>query len=262
MSDYCVPLENPSPDAEGFIRCLMGEEIPNKPPMVEYLVDEVLMRPIMTGMIGRQWVPAPAGGICEQLSWIMSYEQLCLALYDNPELVAAVSNRLGTLMEQYYQRLVQLENVIAIFPGDDMGFRTQTLIAPDDLRRYILPWHRRFAQIAHDPGLPYFLHSCGNVEAIMEDLIKDVGIDGKHSFEDVIVPIGEFQKCYGDRIAVLGGIDIDKLASYPPEQLRNHVRTVIDECAPRGRFAVGSGNSIPSYIPLENYLTLLDEAFR
>ena len=371
MSDYCVPLANPLPDAPAFIRCLKGEEIPEKPPMVEYLVDEVLMRPIITEMLGRQWVPAPAGGtqetasarastepaywdnfielwyrmgydfvrlelslmfaahhlltadtagasdgdrawanehqgtiaswddferypwpsvadadffayeyvdahlpdgmglICchaggigEHLTWMMSYEGLCFALHDDPELVTAVSNRIGSLMEQYYQRLLQLDNVIAIFPGDDMGFRTQTLIAPEDLRKYILPWHRRFAQMTHEAGLPYFLHSCGNVEAVMADLIEDVGIDGKHSFEDAIIPIGEFQRRYGDRIAVLGGVDIHKLASYPPEQFRDYVRAVINECAPRGRFAVGSGNSIPSYIPMENYLTMLDEALR
>jgi len=45
-----------------------------------------------------------------------------------------------------------------------------------------------------------------------------------------------------------------------PDDLRKYVRSVINACAPRGRFAVGSGNSIPSYIPLENYLTMLDEA--
>ncbi len=371
VSDYCVPIDSPTPDAEAFIRCLMGEERPQKPPLVEYVVDDIHMCTIISDMLGRQWVPAPsngtketgsvqaftepaywdnliefwyrmgydfvrlelsldlprhhlltedtaqasegqrawadehhrpisswedfeqypwptlteadffpheyidshlpegmglmschAGGICEHVRWIMSYEGLSLALYDNPELISAVIERVGTLMEQYYQRLVHLDNLIAIFPGDDMGFRTQTLISPDDLREYFLPWHRRFAQIAHDAKLPYFLHSCGNIEAIMKDLIEDVGIDGKHSFEDSIIPAGDFQKRYGEQIAVLGGIDIHKLASYSPEQLRGYVRSMIDECAPSGRFAIGSGNSIPSYIPLENYLTMLDEALR
>jgi uroporphyrinogen decarboxylase len=38
------------------------------------------------------------------------------------------------------------------------------------------------------------------------------------------------------------------------------VRRIIDICGPRGRFAIGSGNSIPSYVPVENYLALVDEA--
>jgi uroporphyrinogen decarboxylase len=44
--------------------------------------------------------------------------------------------------------------------------------------------------------------------------------------------------------------------------VRAYVRRLIDTCGPRGRFAVGSGNSIPSYIPVQNYLTMVDEANR
>ena len=111
-------------------------------------------------------------------------------------------------------------------------------------------------------GLPYFLHSCGNLESIMPDLIEDIGIDGKHSYEDAIIPAPEFQRRYGDRIAVLGGVDVHVLSTAEPDDLRAHVRSLIEACAPTGRFAIGSGNSIPNYVPLENYLTMLDEAQR
>jgi uroporphyrinogen decarboxylase len=124
----------------------------------------------------------------------------------------------------------------------------------------VLPWHKRFAAMAHQRGLPYFLHSCGNLAKIMEDLIIEVGIDGKHSFEDAILPVEDFQRRYGDRIAVLGGVDVHRLTTGTPEQVRQRVRFLIDTCGGRGRYAIGSGNSIPSYIPLENYLTMVDEA--
>jgi len=57
-------------------------------------------------------------------------------------------------------------------------------------------WHKRSAQMAHEHGKRYCLHSCGNVKAIMEDLICDVAIDAKHSFEDAIMPMTEV---YGSR---------------------------------------------------------------
>jgi uroporphyrinogen decarboxylase len=165
-------------------------------------------------------------------------------------------------MLAFYRQLVELPGLVAVFPGDDMGYRSATLIPPEALRRYILPWHKRFARLAHERGLPYFLHSCGNVKAIMGDLIDDVGIDAKHSFENAIMPVAEFQSVYGRRIGVLGGVDIDVLARRSPEGVRADVRRTIDICHPRGRFAIGSGNSIPSYIPVENYLAMLDEAQR
>jgi uroporphyrinogen decarboxylase len=156
--------------------------------------------------------------------------------------------------------LLSLDKVIALFPGDDMGFRSSTLISPEHLRTYVLPWHKRFASMAHQRGIPYFIHSCGNVEKIMEDLISDVGIDGRHSYEDAIIPVEDFQARYGDRIAVLGGVDVHRLSTNSPEQVRERVRFLVDTCGERGRFAIGSGNSIPSYIPVENYLAMIDEA--
>lgn len=355
-----VPVTHPKPDAKRFVETLMGHTRGDKPRLVEYLVDDVVMRPILTNLLGRTWADegedresqkayldnliefwyrmgydfvkferslgfpenqiytddtAPAssrqrawanehqgtivnwedfdrytwprveeydffmyeyvsshlpegmgmmtshgGGIFEHLSWIMSYEGLCFALYDNPGLVKAVSDKLGELMTSFYKQVLDLDNVIALFPGDDMGFRTATLVSPSDLRKHSLPWHKRFAAMAHEKGIPYFLHSCGNLETIMEDLISEVGIDGKHSFEDVIIPVQEFQARYGNRIAVLGGIDINILAASSPEEVRQKTRSLMETCGRRGRYAVGSGNSIPSYIPVANYLAMIDEA--
>jgi uroporphyrinogen decarboxylase len=203
-----------------------------------------------------------AGGMYEHLAAIFSYEGLCYALHDQPDLVAAAAERLGGIMLTFYRRLVELPGLVAVFPGDDMGFRSSTLVPPDALRRHVLPWHKRFAALAHDRGLPYFLHSCGNLKAIMDDLIDDVGIDAKHSFENAIMPVADFQALYGRRVGVLGGVDIDVLGRFAPEAVRAEVRRIIDVCHPRGRFAIGSGNSIPSYIPAKNYLTMLDEAQR
>jgi uroporphyrinogen decarboxylase len=357
---HSLPLKHPQPDAKKFIDILMGRITTQGAPLVEYLVDDVVMRPIITELLERRWIEAsgdrasqqasldnfiefwyrmgydfvrlerglgfeerrlfapdtapgskkqrawadqhqgrisnwedferypwptvekmdffpfeyvnshlPSGmglivshaaGILEHLSSLMSYEGLCFALYDAPALVKAVSDKLGELMTGFYKHLLELDHVIAVFPGDDMGFRTSTLIAPNDLRKYVLPWHKRFAAMAHEQGIPYFLHSCGNLETIMEELISDVGIDGKHSFEDAIIPVQEFQARYGHRIAVLGGMDVNTLALSSPEQVRQKTRFLIETCGGRGRYALGSGNSIPSYIPVTNYLAMIDEA--
>ena len=138
---------------------------------------------------GMGMITCHGGGLYEHLSWIMSYEGLCIALYDAPDLVTAVADRIGSLLTKFYEHLLELDGVMAIFQGDDMGFKTGTLLAPDALRKYCLPWQKRFAAMAHAKGKPYFLHSCGNLAAIMEDLIEDVKIDGKHSYENAIMPV-------------------------------------------------------------------------
>lgn len=208
---------------------------------------------------GMGFIVSHAGGVFEHLSQIMSFEGLCYALVDQRDLVETIVEMLGNLTTKFYAQILDMDKVIALWPGDDMGYRSGTMISPVDLRNLILPWHRKFAQMAHDRQLPYFLHSCGNLADIMDDLINDVKIDGRHSFEDAIIPAEDFQKQYGDRIAVLGGVDINILTSGSPEDVRYRTRSLIEQCGSIGRFGVGSGNSIPDYVPLENYLAMIAE---
>ncbi len=61
---------------------------------------------------------------------------------------------------------------------------------------------------------------------------------------------------------MLGGLDINILTRATPQEVRAEVDRLMDECGSRGRYAVGSGNSVPSYIPVDNYLAMVDEAVR
>ena len=93
----------------------------------------------------------------------------------------------------------------------------------------------------------------------MDDLIDIVKINGKHSFKDENVSIIESKKLYGKQTALLGGIDVDKLTRLEPNKLRKYVRNIIGICSLGGEFVIGSGNSIHSYVPLENYFIMLDD---
>ncbi len=354
-----IPVNNPRPDKDEFLNIILGKTSSKRVPLIEYIIDDVVGKPIITDLLGRKWVepgsdresqkayfdnfiqiwyrmgydfvrfeenmgftfetfdtedasvftdkdrswanegegviknwedfekyPWPkieefdffpfeyinnnlpegmgliachAAGIFEHISWILSLTGLSLLLYDDPDLIKAVADKTGSLILDFYRHLLDLDNLIVIFQGDDMGFRSGTLISPDDLRKYSLSWHKKFAALTHEKGRPYFLHSCGNLHEIMEDLIEDVKIDAKHSYEDVIKPVDEFQEIYGNRIGILGGLDLNILSGETPEKVREKTRYLLETCGPGGRYAIGSGNSIPSYVPVENYLTMIDE---
>ena len=122
-------------------------------------------------------IASPCHSIFENVSWLMGYETLCYKLYDEPALVEAMFERVGALHLAAAQVIVQCDRVKLLFGGDDMGFKTGTMIGPKALRAMCLPWHKRIAQVAHAHGMPYVLHSCGNLDTIMCDLIEDVQID-------------------------------------------------------------------------------------
>ena len=201
-------------------------------------------------------------GVLENVSWLTGLEGLSYLLADDPELVGEMFDRAGAILLEVAERLVEMDRVGALFMGDDLGFRTGTLLSPDHLRKYVFPWHKKICAAAHRSGIPFILHSCGNIEKVMDDLIETVGIDARHSFEDAILPIESAAERYCDRIAVLGGVDMDLLTRGSEEQVRERVREIIARCAPTGRFALGTGNSIASYIKRENYFAMIDEARR
>jgi len=201
------------------------------------------------------------GGFLECLETLIGYEQLCFMLIDNPELVEAICARVEELFVSMYKNMAEMDVVGAVDIHDDMGFKTQTLLRPDDLRKYILPVHKKLAEIGHAAGKPVYMHSCGQLSSIMEDIIQDVKIDAKHSYEDSILPVTEAKKLYGGRIAILGGFDVDRLCRSTEEEVRAYTRMLVTELGDGG-YALGSGNSIAGYIPTENYLAMLDEGWR
>ena len=199
------------------------------------------------------------GHFAEHLTWLMGYETLCYSLYDQRDLVTAIAQRLTEIYQPVLSRVLEFSRVKLVWGSDDMGFRSGPLISPDDLREFVFPGHKLMAQMVHDTDRLYLLHSCGNLSSVMDDLIEDVGIDAKHSFEDTIETVISAKDRYGDRIALLGGIDVDFLCRASEDQVRQRVRETLEHCMPGGGYCMGTGNSVANYIPLNNYLAMMDE---
>ena len=199
------------------------------------------------------------GHFCEYLCWLMGYETLCYALYEKRDLVTALARRILELEEAAARVALQCRRVKILWGSDDLGFKTGLLLSPGDMRTFVLPGHKRLAALAHAAGCPYILHACGKREAILEDLIEDVKLDGVHSWEDTIEPITEAKQRYGHRLSLLGGIDVDFLCRASESDIRRRVRQTVAICQPGGGFCLGSGNTVANYIPMANYLAMLDE---
>lgn len=197
--------------------------------------------------------------VFEILSFLLGYETLCYAVVDHPDLVDAILEKVGAFYVEFTRLLADFPKAAVIWGSDDLGFHSGTMMSPDFLRAKILPWHARCAQVARSKGKPYLLHSCGKLDAIMDDLIGEVGIDGKHSFEDAIQPVTEAKKLYGNRIALLGGIDMDFLCRSSEPEIRRRVRDTLGACLQGGGYCLGTGNTVANYVPLDSYLAMVDE---
>ena len=195
-------------------------------------------------------------------NFLIGYESMCFMLYDNPDLVNAVVDKVGGIIFDSCVKMLEIPRSSGVFMGDDMGFNSSMLFSADFYRRLILPWHKKLAKAVHNRTQLYMLHSCGKIDEIMPDLICNVGIDAKHSFQAGYYDVCDYKRKYGKEIAILGGVDVDMLCRLDEASLRKYVRTILDICAPDGRYALGTGNSVTDYIPLRNYLAMLDEGLK
>ena len=199
------------------------------------------------------------GGVLENAIALVGYDNLCFMLYEEPELVKEVFDNIGSRLVEYYDNSASADSVGMLLANDDWGFNTQTFFSPEMMREYLFPWHKRIVETVHKHGKPIVLHSCGMYNEIIDDVIDD-HYDGRHSYEDNIVPVEKAYEDLNGRIAVCGGIDINFLATSSPAEVEKRCRLMLERTWERGGYALGSGNSIADYIPFENYMALLRAA--
>lgn len=209
---------------------------------------------------GMKLITKGPGGIEENAIDLVGYDNLCYMLYDNPELLSDIFSALGSRLYEYYKRCLAFDSVGAIIVNDDWGFKSQTLFPPSLLREHVFPWNKKIVEAAHKAGKKAILHSCGNLSAVMDEIIDDLGYDAKHSYEDVITPVEEAYEKWSGRIAIMGGIDVDFMCVSSEEDIAKRCAAMLDRVADRGGYALGTGNSVPTYIPYEKYFTMVRTA--
>ncbi len=198
-----------------------------------------------------------SGGPFEHATFLMGLTNFCMALYEEPELIKKLMARIGERLVGVAERLVKYDKLGIYRFGDDLGYTQGTMVAPEAIRKYILPWQKKVVDVVHRSGKKFLLHSCGKLNDIMDDLIDDVGIDAKHSYEDKGTPVTEAKRLWGDRVAIIGGIDVDFLCRASEKEVYDRTIETLKICSVGGGYAVGSGNTITSYMPAKNYLAMV-----
>jgi len=197
-------------------------------------------------------------GVLENAISLVGYDNLCIMLYDDPDLAQQIFDNIGSRLVKYYNQIASHDAVCAIVSNDDWGFKTQPMLSPADMRKYVFPWHKKIVATAHAYNKPVILHSCGQAEEIMEDIIVDIGFDAKHSFEDTIMPVEEAYEKYKGRIALLGGMDVGFVCTATTKEIAARSQAMLDRAKDVGGYALGTGNSVPEYVPHESYFAMVD----
>lgn len=213
---------------------------------------EALRRNLPQGM---KAVGGVGNGIFECVQDLVGYEDLCYMRVDDEELYRDMFEKIGennlTIWKRFLKEFGDIYCVCRF--GDDLGFKSTTLLPPDDIRELIVPQYKKIADAVHEAGKPFLLHSCGCIFDVMDDIIEKAGINAKHSNEDQIAYFPVWVETYGDRIGNFGGIDTDAVCRLNEAEMTAYIRDVVGKSLGHGGFAFGSGNSIPDYVLAEQF---------
>lgn len=193
---------------------------------------------------------------------VMGFENFAYKLADDPDFVQMIIEKLAESQMAVLEALLQYDCVGAVWMPDDLAYNSGPIISPQAYRRFIFPWYVRMVERCHQAGLPVGLHSDGDLNPLLPDLVA-CGFDCIHPFEPPLNDIVAIKRTWGSHIAVAGNIDLkDTLCNGTPQRVEAEVRVRASDLAPGGGWLVGSSNSIPDFVPIENYRALLDASLR
>jgi len=160
-------------------------------------------------------------------------------------------NLLFDALEKYFFQLVRTFRTTydadAIWLGDDYGMQDRSMYSPDVFRSLFKPRLRALADNVHSQGMKLFLHSCGNVEQLLPDIIE-AGIDLIHPIQPGVMDARRIVREYGNDIGFFIGMDAQNiLSSGSVADVSCHVDELFDifRDAKRGVLASMSNTIMP-----------------
>ncbi len=198
-----------------------------------------------------------AMGPFEMSGNMRSYTKFLMDLYIDPEYATALLNKnlentIG-FWDVYLDEVGEYVDVVC--QGDDLGTQIGPWISPEMYRKWIKPRHAElFKFIRSKTKAKIFLHSCGSVYDLIPDLIE-VGVQALNPVQVTAKNMGlkKLKKEFGDVLSFWGGgVDTQKaLPNGTVEEIKDHVKEVIDIMAPGGGFVWVPVHNIQSDIPPE-----------
>ncbi len=191
------------------------------------------------------------------MTWeMMGFEVFSMAIFENPDLVKALNEKVGGLVVSMFEYFAHSDAVDILWYSDDIAFTQGLLVSPDTLETYFFPWLKKIGDLAKESGKPLLYHTDGLLWDVFERIIA-CGVDAIHPIEPKAMDIVEVKQRYGDKLCLLGNVDVDILARGTPQEITRIVKQNIETVGYNGGYCVGSGNSIPEYVQYENYVALL-----
>ncbi len=197
--------------------------------------------------------------VFEAIHPISGHENMLVGMALDPEWVLEMADVYANLMIGLWEQMFAAGGKPdGIWFYEDMGFKGRPFMSPDMYRELIMPAHKKTIAFAHAQGLPVVMHSCGFVEPLIPSMIE-AGIDCLQAMEvKAGMDLLRIYDHYGDKIALMGGLDVRPIASNDLAGIKRELELKIPIVKQRNGFILHSDHSIPESTDYETYAYFLE----
>lgn len=191
-------------------------------------------------------------------SWsLRGMENLMIDFLQHPSFVDELFRRICEFNLAVMKNLSQFP-IDGIYFGDDWGSQRALLMSPDIWRRFIKPHLKVMYDQAHRQGYDVFIHSCGDISAILDDLVE-IGLNVFNPFQPEVMHIEQMMKRYSGRLAFYGSLSIQNTLPFgTAENVKDEVDRRLSSARRYGGLIISPSHDMPLDIPLENILVMLE----
>ncbi len=194
-------------------------------------------------------------------TWAMrGMANIMMDMYDAPQFVDELMEGLESVCTGVINRLVRDfgDRIDAIGFSEDMGTQRGLMFSPALWRRFFKPGQKRMYDRIRAAGKVVYLHSCGNVEPIVGELI-DMGVNMLQPIQPEAMDIFALKRQYGKHICFAGGVSTQQTLPYgTPDQVRAEARRCLAVMGRGGGYVAAPAKPILPGVPIENAAALID----
>lgn len=148
-----------------------------------------------------------------------------------------------------------------VYFGDDYGQQSGMMMSPNAWRKRIKPHLKRIFDKVKTSGKTVCLHSCGDIEDVLPDLI-DIGLDVYQTVQPEIYDLNKLKEEYGSDLTFYGAISTQRdLPFKKPSEIKEIIKSTIDILGKDGGYIAAPTHRVTGDVPIENVVAMI-EAFK